>query len=708
MTCRAWELKELDRAAVRELTRAIAEQNTEEMEYNSDEPWSEEKFNSILAAQQKEAGLLAGILAARGVTDPTEALMLLAGEEELSDPMMLTDMDKACQRIMDAIDNEETIVVFGDYDVDGVTATALLYQHLKGMGANVKCMLPSREGDGYGLSKNAIQSIHDKGYQLIVTVDNGISAVEEAAFAASLGIDLVITDHHLPPETLPQAVAVVDPRREDDHSPFKGLCGAGVAFKLCAALDGCPPEEMLEYCGDLAAVGTVADVMPLTGENRTLVKAGLRQLRQTDRPGLVALLDEVGLTGKPITAENVSYAIAPRINAAGRMDSAVTALQLVLCEDEERAEELAHKLNEINIARQETELEIVKAAQEQLDKEPSILEDRVILLWGRDWHPGVIGIVASRLVEKTGRPVIVVSVDENGEGKGSGRSVQGFNLHSCIGSCADLLLRFGGHAMAAGLSVREENLPELRRRLNEWAARECPVLHTPPLTCDLSIHLDRVTVESVRRLEQLAPYGAENPTPVFLLEKAVLEGVYPVSDGKHSRLRLRQGNACIYAVWFGMRPEQLPYATGDVVDAAMNLSVYDAPRGAQLSGRIIELHPAGLGNTAAQQAALVQALRRGTPLTDEQKHLVAPERSDIITVYRELQARRWYADDMQPLFSKLGEENTGKILVAVTALEQVGLISAKERDGVRFWELVPTAGKKNLADAPILKCLEGI
>ena len=359
MTCRAWELKDLDRAAVRELTRAIAEQNTEEMEYNSDEPWSEEKFNATLAAQQKETGLLAGILAARGITDPTEALMLLAGEEELSDPMLLTDMDKACQRIMDAIDNEETIVVFGDYDVDGVTATALLYQHLKGMGANVKCMLPSREGDGYGLSKNAIQSIHDKGYQLIVTVDNGISAVEEAAFAASLGVDLVITDHHLPPETLPQAVAVVDPRREDDHSPFKGLCGAGVAFKLCAALDGCPPEEMLEYCGDLAAVGTVADVMPLTGENRTLVKAGLQQLRRTDRPGFIALLDEVGLTGKPITAENVSYAIAPRINAAGRMDSAVTALQLVLCEDEERAEELAHRLNEINIARQETEQEIL-------------------------------------------------------------------------------------------------------------------------------------------------------------------------------------------------------------------------------------------------------------------------------------------------------------------------------------------------------------
>ena len=708
MTYRAWNLKQFDRAALKDLTAAIAEQNTEELEMNAmdDEPWSEQKYAATLAAQQKEVGLLAGILAARGITDPTEALTLLAGEEELSDPMLLTDMDKACARILEAIDKEQTIVVYGDYDVDGVTATALLYQHLKGMGASVKCMLPSREGDGYGLSKNAIQSIHDKGCQLIVTVDNGISALEEAEFAASLGVDLIVTDHHLPHDALPKAVAVVDPRRADDHSPFKGLCGAGVAFKLCAALDGCPPEEMLDYCGDLAAVGTVADVMPLTGENRTLVKAGLKLLQQTDRPGISALLEEVGLEGKPITAENVSYAIAPRINAAGRMDNAVTALQLVLCEDEERAAELAHKLNEINVARQETEQEIVKAAQEQLDAEPAILEDRVILIWGRDWHPGVIGIVASRLVEKTGRPVIVVSVDEHGEGKGSGRSVQGFNLHECIASCEDILLRFGGHAMAAGLSVREENLPELRRRLNEWAARECAVLFTPPLECDLSIHLDRITVESVRRLEQLAPYGAENPTPVFVLEKAVIDGIFSVSEGKHCRLRLRQGNASIYAVWFGMPPEQLPYTMGDVVDAAVNLSVYESLRGAQLSGRILELHPAGFGNAAAEQTALVQALRRGTPLSAEQKARIAPERSDIITVYRELQARRWHAEDLQPLFAKLGEENTGKILVAITALEQVGLIAVRERSGAKFWELVPAEGKKNLADAPILKCLE--
>ena len=710
MTYRAWELKPLDRAALKELTQAIAEQAVEELEQQAmeEEPWSDAKYSSVLSAQQKENALLAGILTARGITDPAEALTLLAGEEDFSDPFLLTDMQKACERIWQAIDNGETIVVFGDYDVDGVTATALLYQHLKGMGATVKCMLPSREGDGYGLSRNAIQSIHDKGYQLIVTVDNGISAVEEAEFAAELGIDLIITDHHLPPETLPKAVAVVDPRRLDDTSPFKGLCGAGVAFKLCAALDGCPPEEMLDYCGDLAAVGTVADVMPLTGENRTLVKSGLRQLQNTDRPGLEALLEEVGLAGRPITAENISYVIAPRINAAGRMDSAVTALQLVLCEDPDRAEELAHKLNEINVKRQETELEIFKAAQVLLEQQPERLEDRVMLLWGRDWHPGVIGIVASRLVERTGRPVIVVTVDEHGECKGSGRSVPGFNLHACIGSCADLLIRYGGHAMAAGLSVREENLPELRRRLNEWAARECPVLHTAPLECDLPIHLDRVTVDSVRRIDALAPFGAENPTPVFLLQSAVVDGVYPVSEGRHSRLRLRQGNASVYAVWFGMPPEQLPYTMGDVVDAALNLSVYESARGAQLSGRILDLHPAGLGTKLAEQAALVAALRRGTPLTAEQKTLITPDRSHIITVYRELQARRWHAEDLQPLCAKLGEENTGKTLVAVTALEQVGLIATVEKGGANYLELVPAQGKKNLADAPILKCLEGM
>ena len=556
MTYRAWNTKTVDRAALKELTAAIAQQNTEELEYqNMDEEWSEEKYCSVLAAQQKEAGLLAGILAARGITDPAEALTLLAGEEELSDPMLLTDMDKACERILRAIDEGETIVVFGDYDVDGVTATALLYQHLKGMGAAVKCMLPSREGDGYGLSKNAIQSIYDKGCRLIVTVDNGISAVEEAAFAASLGIDLIITDHHLPHDTLPQAVAIVDPRRADDHSPFKGLCGAGVAFKLCAALDGCPPEEMLEYCGDLAAVGTVADVMPLTGENRTIVKAGLRQLQNTDRPGFCALLEEVGLAGKPVTAENISYAIAPRLNAAGRMDSAVTALQLVLCEDEDRAVELAHKLSDINIQRQETEMEIVKAAQKLLDAEPERLEDRVILLWGKDWHPGVIGIVASRLTEIYYRPAVVLTRTDD-MATGSARSVSGFDVYKAIEYCRDLLENFGGHTYAAGLSMKVENVPAFIERFEEFVSQNI----LPEQTCaviDINAEIDfrDITPKFFSDLKKFNPFGPDNAKPIFCTHNVYDYGTSKVvgRDQEHIKLELvdNKSNNVMNGIAFG-------------------------------------------------------------------------------------------------------------------------------------------------------------
>ena len=707
MTGRPWELRPLDREAVAGLQEAIAEERADQLEqeaaYNGEE-WDDAKRAAVLAAQMKEAALLAGLLAARGLTEPEEALSFLAGEDTLSDPREMQDMDKAVARIRQALESGETIVIYGDYDVDGVTATSLLYEQLKGLGGSVKCMLPSREGDGYGLSRRAIDKIHEKGYTLIVTVDNGVSAVDEAAYAASLGIDLVITDHHLPPSTLPDAVAVVDPRRADDESPFKDLCGAGVAFKLCAALEDCMPEELLPFCSDLAAIGTVADVMPLTGENRTIVKAGLQHLQHTERPGLAALLGEVGLAGKPVTADNVSFGIAPRLNAAGRMDSAAAALQLVLCEDEARAAALAHRLNEINALRQETEQKIEKAVEEMLAAEPDRTEDRVMLLWGRGWHQGVIGIVASRLVEKYGRPVMIVSIAENGEAKGSGRSVPGFNLHGCITACADLLLRFGGHAMAAGLLVREENLPELRRRMNEWAARECPVIHAPPLVCDLSLRLARVTVEEVRALDRMAPFGAENPAPVFLLEKAAVEGVYPVSEGRHSRLRLQQGGASIYAVWFGMSPGQVPYQPGDAVDAALSLSVYDGARGAQISGRIVDIHPAGQGSGAAREAALVDALRRGAALSAEDRRLVTPTREEVAAVYRELKARRWHAGDLQPLCAKMG--STGKTLVALTALRQVGLVETAEEDGVSYLELVRVSGKKNLADAPILKCLE--
>ena len=497
----------------------------------------DEKAAARLAGAIGAPLLLARILTARGICDPAGALAFLQEDAPLGDPFALRDMDKAVQRIQRAVDEEEPIVIFGDYDVDGVTATALLYSHLRGMGANVRCKLPSREEDGYGLTVPVVEALAEKGFKLLITVDNGITSVAEAARAAELGLDLVVTDHHLPLETLPAAAAVVDPARPDDESPFKALSGAGVAFKLCAALDGCVPEDLLDFAGDLAAIGTVADVMPLVGENRTIVRHGLAALQNSERPGLLALLEACGLSEKPVTAENISFALAPRINAAGRMDSAVTALQLLLCEDFEKAEQLTERLLAANTARQEAEQQIMAEAEAQLAADPARQDDPVILVWGEGFHPGVIGIVASRLVERYGRPAMVISV-QNGEGKGSGRSVPGFNLHSAIAACAPLLVRFGGHAQAAGLSVEEKNIPALQKALNEFAVREYPVPEAPPLELDVEVRLDQLTVGDVQGLGYLAPCGNGNPAPLFLLRDAVVEGVYPVSEGRHTRVRL--------------------------------------------------------------------------------------------------------------------------------------------------------------------------
>lgn len=319
------------------------------------------------AAEQALAGagcgaLLRRVLAARGCTDPAEVQALLGAGAELSDPFLLRDMDKAVARIEQAVENEETIVIYGDYDVDGISATAILYECLSSMGAHVRCKLPTR-GTGYGLTRPALESLAEKGFKLVVTVDNGISAIEEAACAKELGLDLIVTDHHLPGETLPDAVAVVDPKRADDESPFKDLCGAGVAFKLCAALEGCEPADLLEMYGELVALGTVADVMPLVGENRTLVREGLALLQDTMRPGLQALMENAGVAGKPVTADTVSYNLAPRLNAAGRMDNAAVALKLLLCTDEAQAAGIAARLAEINTERQQTEQEVFAAAQ---------------------------------------------------------------------------------------------------------------------------------------------------------------------------------------------------------------------------------------------------------------------------------------------------------------------------------------------------------
>ena len=424
------------------------------------------------AAEEALAGagcgaLLRRVLAARGCTDPAEVQALLGAGAELSDPFLLRDMDKAVARIEQAVENEETIVIYGDYDVDGISATAILYECLSSMGAHVRCKLPTR-GTGYGLTRPALESLAEKGFTLVVTVDNGISAIEEAACAKELGLDLIVTDHHLPGETLPDAIAVVDPKRADDESPFKDLCGAGVAFKLCAALEGCAPADLLEMYGELVALGTVADVMPLVGENRTLVREGLALLQDTMRPGLQALMENAGVAGKPVTADTVSYSLAPRLNAAGRMDNAAVALKLLLCTDEAQAAGIAARLAEINTERQQTEQEVFAAAQKTLEADPARQRDRVLVVSGEGWHPGVIGIVAARLMEKYNRPAIVISL-QNGEGRGSGRAPDPFDLHGALAGCAQYLTRFGGRCGDRGRKAAR--VPPGHQRLGRAA---CP------------------------------------------------------------------------------------------------------------------------------------------------------------------------------------------------------------------------------------------
>ena len=339
-----------------------------------------------LCAEIGIPALTAKVLMARGTETAAAAAALLEQEPELSDPFLMKDMDKAVERLHKAIDNGEKIVVFGDYDVDGVTSTALLFSHLMNLGANVRCMLPSREGDGYGLSMAAIDKLARNQYKVIVTVDNGISAEHEIAYAAEKGIDVIVTDHHLPPENPPAAYAVVDAAQKEDTSPFKLLSGVGVAFKLAAALEGCHPEELLEFYGDLAAIGTVADVVPLVGENRTLVKSGLQLMNQQPRPGVDALLEAAGMAGKELTADSIAFTVAPRLNAAGRMNSATSALRLLITEEEDSAQELAEILCDLNSQRQAAEQAIMEEVEQQLSQQPQLLNQRVLVLWSESYH----------------------------------------------------------------------------------------------------------------------------------------------------------------------------------------------------------------------------------------------------------------------------------------------------------------------------------
>ena len=503
----------------------------------------------------RQAGLpalAAVVLCARGLDTPAAAeAFLTAGEAPLHDPFLLKDMDRAAVRLALALDRQESIAVYGDYDVDGITSTCLLTEFLRSRGGSVTPYIPDRMEEGYGLNREAVDHLRQAGVSLIVTVDCGITAVAETDYANSLGMEVIITDHHECKEVLPAALAVVDPHRSDCGYPFPCLAGVGVALKLALALTA--PEEREAVFGryaDLAAVGTVADVMTLSGENRTIVRQGLRALGRTRRPGLRALIREAGAESRCLTASGIGFTLAPRINAAGRMGKAWVAAELLLTHDPVRAEELARELCELNRQRQTIEGEIFQECLARLERE-SAAPRRALVLSGERWHQGVVGIVASRLAERYSCPTFMICL-QDGRGKGSCRSFGGFNLFKALESCADLLEGFGGHALAAGFTIRAEHIDAFRKRMEAcveaWTGG-AELVSALDVDAELP-EPDLLTVEEVAGLDVLEPYGAGNPKPVFSLSGCTVSALTEVGGGRHLKLRLTRCGHSLDAIFF--------------------------------------------------------------------------------------------------------------------------------------------------------------
>ena len=564
---------------------------------------------------------LAMLMNIRGLDDAAHLREFLGEGEPLSDPFLLKDMDKAAARITRAVDNMEKIAVYGDYDADGVTSTAMLYSYLETRGADVIFYIPQREGEGYGMNMGAVEYLKEQGVSLIVTVDNGISSVQEVARANELGIDVVVTDHHRPQEILPDAVAVVDAYRPDDTSPYKHFSGVGIAFKLLMALeDGAGDvEDLLEAYSDLAAIGTIGDIVPLTGENRTLIRAGLERLSQSDRPGVQALLENAGIAGKALTSTNVAFTLVPRINATGRMGAPERAVRLLISGYEEEAEVLSEEICADNEERRRVEAEIAEAAFADIEAK-GYMKDRVVVVDGENWHHGVIGIVASRVTERCGKPCMIISRGET-EAKGSGRSIEGFSLFEAICACGDLLIKFGGHPMAAGITLKPENIEAFRKRINQYAAEHFPQMPTQTVTLDCKLNPAALSVSMAQSLTQLEPFGNGNPQPVFGLFNMELSNVTPVGGGGHLRLTLEKNGAVITAMRFNTKPEELLYHIGDKIDLAVQLEAREFRGQPSLTVIVRDMKFAAF-NTEKNIASLAsfEKWQRGEVLSAEDKN----------------------------------------------------------------------------------------
>lgn len=651
---------------------------------------------------------LAILMNIRGLDDAAHLREFLGEGEPLSDPFLLKDMDKAAARITRAVDNMEKIAVYGDYDADGVTSTAMLYSYLETRGADVIFYIPQREGEGYGMNIGAVEYLKEQGVTLIVTVDNGISSVQEVARANELGIDVVVTDHHRPQEILPDAVAVVDAYRPDDTSPYKHFSGVGIAFKLLMALeDGAGDvEDLLEAYSDLAAIGTIGDIVPLTGENRTLIRAGLERLSQSDRPGVQALLENAGIAGKVLTSTNVAFTLVPRINATGRMGAPERAVRLLISGYEEEAEVLSEEICADNEERRRVEAEIAEAAFADIEAK-GYMKDRVVVVDGENWHHGVIGIVASRVTERCGKPCMIISRGET-EAKGSGRSIEGFSLFEAICACGDLLIKFGGHPMAAGITLKPENIEAFRKRINRYAAEHFPQMPTQTVTLDCKLNPAALSVSMAQSLTQLEPFGNGNPQPVFGLFNMELSNVTPVGGGGHLRLTLEKNGSVITAMRFNTKPEELPYHIGDKIDLAVQLEAREFRGQPSLTVIVRDMKFAAF-NTEKNIASLAsfEKWQRGEVLSAEDKNRLYPDRACLAAIYRALRTVNGKETDQVRFVSQFGKDMTlGLFKTALLVFEERGLVHSEIADDTFTATLIETSGKTDITRSPVLLALQ--
>ena len=651
---------------------------------------------------------LAMLMNIRGLDDAAHLREFLGEGEPLSDPFLLKDMDKAAARITRAVDNMEKIAVYGDYDADGVTSTAMLYSYLETRGADVIFYIPQREGEGYGMNMGAVKYLKEQGVSLIVTVDNGISSVQEVARANELGIDVVVTDHHRPQAILPDAVAVVDAYRPDDTSPYKHFSGVGIAFKLLMALeDGAGDvEDLLEAYSDLAAIGTIGDIVPLTGENRTLIRAGLERLSQSDRPGVQALLENAGVAGKALTSTNVAFTLVPRINATGRMGASERAVRLLISGYEEEAEVLSEEICADNEERRRVEAEIAEAAFADIEAK-GYMKDRVVVVDGENWHHGVIGIVASRVTERCGKPCMIISRGET-EAKGSGRSIEGFSLFEAICACGDLLIKFGGHPMAAGITLKPENIEAFRKRINQYAAEHFPQMPTQTVTLDCKLNPAALSVSMAQSLTQLEPFGNGNPQPVFGLFNMELSNVTPVGGGGHLRLTLEKNGAVITAMRFNTKPEELPYHIGDKIDLAVQLEAREFRGQPSLTVIVRDMKFAAF-NTEKNIASLAsfEKWQRGEVLSAEDKNRLYPDRACLAAIYRALRTVNGKETDQVRFVSQFGKDMTlGLFKTALLVFEERGLVHSEIADDTFTATLIETSGKTDITRSPVLLALQ--